>query len=111
MNKIKCKVFCILTCIFSFIIFTSIDLINVKADDVIDKVYCEATIEDDFSDSSVCIILTRDESLKFKEYTIADFITDTISEIGISSIVELTESMTNIIDTDENYKSAHIRHL
>ena len=92
-------------CIFSFIIFTSIDLINVKADDVIDKVYCEATIEDDFSDSSVCIILTRDESLKFKEYTIADFITDTISEIGISSIVELTESMTNIIDTDENYDS------
>lgn len=37
------------------------------------KIYCQATLNDDFSDNIVTIILTKEETLKLKDYTLNDF--------------------------------------
>ncbi len=51
-----------------------------------EKVYCNATIEDEFKDNEIFITLKNVESLEFNEYTINDF-----SEINCITIDDLTD--------------------
>ncbi len=37
------------------------------------KIFCNATIEDDFSDDRVLIVLNKNESQSFKAYQASDF--------------------------------------
>ena len=53
------------------------------------KIYSQATIEDDFVDNHVLVVLTNEASLKFKAYTPADF-----PEITCAKTMELTEAVT-----------------
>lgn len=54
------------------------------------KIYCTATIEDNFADDCVLVVLTNEASLSPNDYTAADF--PEISCIGVSN---LTQSATN----------------
>ncbi|MBQ8292932.1 MAG: hypothetical protein IJX78_03875, partial [Bacilli bacterium] len=38
-----------------------------------EKIYCDATIDDEFTDNEILIVLTNEESLKFSEYTVNSF--------------------------------------
>lgn len=53
------------------------------------KIYSQASIEDDFVDNHVLVVLTNEASLKFKTYTPADF-----PEITCAKMTELTEPVT-----------------
>jgi len=77
-----------------------ISTLNIRANEInnIDvKEYCTATINDSFSENEVCIILSNNESKKLKSYTTDDFLTNEISDIGISEIKELTECSTQTL--------------
>lgn len=98
------KIFITLLFIFSFISHGT--LIKASLIDE-EKVYCTATINDSFSDNQVCIILSNKETLKLKTYTVDDFLTDEIKNIGISSIEELTDESTKVLinQINGNYES------
>ena len=68
----------VLICTFNVSVFASDDV-----EDSIEKVYCEATIEDDFTDNEILIVVTPENN--FIEYTINDF-----SAIGCVEIEDLT---------------------
>lgn len=68
--------------IFLIVIFSVICINNiVKASEDVDKVYCNATINDNFSDETVSVILTNEESLKLKNYSVNDFATENIEQV------------------------------
>lgn len=50
-------------------------------DKIEEKEYCNATIDEDFSDDSVLVVLKNNASLKFKEYTKSDFDIDNVSSV------------------------------
>ena len=50
-----------------------------------EKVLCEATLDDDFADSRVAVVLKNSASLKFKKYKSSDF-----SDIGCISVEDLS---------------------
>jgi len=56
------------------------------------KIYCKATIDDDFADNRVLIVLTHKASLEFKTYTLSDF-----AEIECASIKELTKETSAMV--------------
>lgn len=62
-----------------------------------EKVYCNATINDDFADDKVSIILTKEETMLLKDYAKEDFVNENICVIGISSLQEITEELTQTI--------------
>ena len=68
----------VLICTFNVSVFASDDV-----EDSIEKVYCEATLEDDFTDNEILIVVTPENN--FKEYTVNDF-----SAIGCIEIEDLT---------------------
>ena len=89
------KVFIVCLCLF---LSLALNKIIVNADSIDDeKIYCNATLDDNFSDETVCIILTINESLKCKEYDIDDFLTNNIEDIGIGEVEELTKESTNML--------------
>ena len=51
------------------------------------KFYSRATIEDDFSDNTIMVVLKHDVSMELKEYSIEDF-----PEVGIKSVTDLSAS-------------------
>ena len=51
------------------------------------KIYCEATLEDDFAGDSILVVLSNEASLEFNLYGTNDF-----SEIDCSSVYDLTEA-------------------
>lgn len=57
-----------------------------------EKIFSNATIEDDFVDNTIIVILTNEESLKFKKYDVDDF-----PNIDCVDIVDMTEDTTNKI--------------
>ncbi len=93
MRKRTNKIIIFLTIIFSVICINNI----VKASEYVDKVYCNATINDNFSDETVSVILTNEESLKLKNYSVNDFVTENIANIGISRVIELTAESTELL--------------
>lgn len=52
----------------------------------VEKVFNNATLEDDFTDDIILVTLTRDATFKFKEYTISDF-----PDIQLANVAEMTE--------------------
>ena len=58
-----------------------------------EKVYSQATMEDDFTQDRVIITLTKQETRKFKTYTPEDF-----PEIDCETIEELTEGLTETVE-------------
>lgn len=89
--------------IMSFVIILSIVLCSsitfsgatvlAKAEE---KVFSTATLEDDFADNQVIVIMKNATSLKFNDYTASDF-----PEISCSKVVDIMPSMT------ESAKSMH----
>ncbi len=69
-----------------------------KAEEISEeKVYCNATIDDNFTDNEVLVVLTNEESLEFNEYTINDF-----SEINCVAIEDLTDGYKDKIEQQLN---------
>ena len=68
----------VLICTFNVSVFASDDV-----EDSIEKVYCEATIDDDFTDNEILIVVTPENN--FREYAVNDF-----SAIGCIDIEDLT---------------------
>lgn len=69
-----------------------------KAEEISEeKVYCNATIDDNFTDNEVLVVLTNEESLEFNEYTINDF-----SEINCVAIDDLTDGYKDKIEQQLN---------
>lgn len=52
-----------------------------------EKVYCNATTEDEFADNRVMVVLSNDASLDFNIYEAADF-----SEIDCAAVDDLSEA-------------------
>ena len=56
------------------------------------KVYCDATIEDDFADDKIILVLNNKESLMFRNYKLDDF-----AEVACIEIEDLTEKTCEVI--------------
>lgn len=69
-----------------------------------EKVYCNATIEDNFVDNTILIILTNEESLKFKKYDVDDF-----SNIDCIEVIDMTADTANKIIEQQmsNYRNVN----
>jgi hypothetical protein len=52
-----------------------------------EKVLCEATLEDDFAEDRVLVVLSNKETMRFKNYSARDF-----SISSVMKIEEITES-------------------
>ena len=90
--KVK-KVFLIVAA-FVLTIFLCFGInVNAFASDYIEeKVYCNATVNEKFSDQSIIVTLSNAESLLFKDYVVNDF-----SDINCVEIEDLTEFSTEIV--------------
>ena len=76
--------------IFSIVLCSSITLSGAALlTESEEKVFCNASLADDFADNQVIVIMKNTASLKFNEYTAADF-----PEISCSKVVDLMPSMT-----------------
>lgn len=70
-----------------------------------EKVFSTATLEDDFADDQVIVIMKNATSLKFNEYTASDF-----PEISCSKVVDLMPSVTaNAKSIQSQVKAANMR--
>lgn len=66
------------------------------------KYYCHATLEDEFADDKVIIMLNSEESLKLKDYTVEDF-----SDIAtVYSVTELTSYTKELLK--KNYSDEYL---
>ncbi len=91
-------------CIILFIVFLFVNAASAQvsamdistSDDAViskgEKVYSGVTLEDDFEDDSVMVILTNEASLSGKVYAASDF-----SEIACSSVNDLTSTSSALI--------------
>ncbi len=89
------KTWCVLlsTILFLCTIFTSSQIIMVKAktenDSGLEKIYCQATIDDNFAEDRVLLVLQKGEQIVFRDYTVSDF-----SSVNCVSVEELTSGRT-----------------
>lgn len=83
----KLKKLLLFVLLISIVLICSFKGRIIKASEIdSEKVYCTATIEDEFTDNEIFITIKNTESLDFNEYTISDF-----SEINCISIEDLTD--------------------
>ena len=87
-KKVSIFIILFLICLITF----SIGNINVRANEATDKLYCNATINDNFDSSTIQIVLNDVSSASNKEYTINDF-----PEINCSSVVDVTKTISDNI--------------
>lgn len=66
-------------------------IIEAKASEIVslEKVYCQATLEDEFADDTVILVLQQSEEIIFKDYTAADFFC-----VGCVRVEDLTSGRT-----------------
>lgn len=62
---------------------TAAELVPIEAEE--EKIYCDATLEDDFADDSVIVMLKNDVSLELDDYDKYDF-----SEVNAEKVEDLT---------------------
>ena len=62
-----------------------------------EKKYYNGTIEDDFSDDKIIIVLSKEETNKYKNYTISDF-----PEIDCKSVIDLTSNSNELLKNANN---------
>lgn len=99
------KSLCVLTvlsCVFTFIghPFHKVhadDHISITPDDnatliTEEKIYCKATLEDDFADNRVIVVITHEASMGFKTYTTSDF-----AEVNVKTVSDLTTATANMV--------------
>lgn len=91
--KLKKIYLTILIVLFISNIFTKIK-INATAnnENTEEKEYCTATLNDQFTDNTIIIVLSNKESLKLKEYQPIDF-----CDINCTQLEELTKHTTEIV--------------
>lgn len=66
--------------------------LNADAEPKEDKIICTATIEDEFTDDKVAVVIKNEYSLKFKKYKVSDF-----ANVGCINVRDLsTEAAENI---------------
>lgn len=89
--------------IFSSFIF-SLNITNLYAktyensDTIVEeKTYYNGTIEDNFSDDKIIIVLSKEETNKYKDYTISDF-----PEIDCQSVIDLTSNYNELLKNSNN---------
>lgn len=93
-KMLKKIVFLFIICITTVMTIISIDFsVNVNAKVSEDKVYSNASIDDDFTDNRVIIVLNDAASKINKEYTTNDF-----NGIDCIRVIELNENIDNQID-------------
>lgn len=65
-----------------------------------EKIYYQGTLDDDFNDDKIIVVLSKEETSKYKDYSLDDF-----PEIDCESVSDLTQSIVNKIKSkgfDEN---------
>lgn len=74
----------------------------------IEKVYCKATLDDNFAEDTILILLTHEASLEsvYYDYTPADF-----AEIGCVEVSDLSSGITEDIRTGEETDTATYRRI
>lgn len=91
----------------SAIVFRNLEgfVTEAKASEIesLEKVYCQATLEDEFADDTVILVLQQTEDVFFKDYTVADF-----PNMNCVSVEELTSGRTQKVrngvrGVDSNY--------
>jgi len=84
---------CITVCFLIFFVFIEISN-GLTIDDsfIEEKLYCQATIDDNFANDRVLIALNKSTTRKYKKKTFLDF-----EEIGCINVEEITESTCNIV--------------
>ena len=91
--KLKKIYLTILIVLFISNIFTKIKInATTNNENTEEKVYCTATINDQFTDNTIIIALSNKESLKLKEYQPIDF-----CDINCTQLEELTKYTTKIV--------------
>ena len=83
----------ILVLLLMFLVFVTKDVC--ASNDAEYKIYCNSTLEDDFSCDSVIVVLKQDASYTFKQYSKYDFL-----DVGCIGVEELTKTDTYIIQND-----------
>ena len=89
---------------FSFIIiivsstFKNVYANEYKEEDKIveEKKYFKGSVDDEFSDDKILVVLSREETKKYKNYSVNDF-----PEIDCKSITDLTNDIVNIAKNDK----------
>lgn len=83
------------TLVANFLTFAT----NVQAEEKesIEKIYCEATLEDDFANDTVLLMLQQSREIVFKDYTTEDF-----PSINCVSVDDLTSGRTQKVRNGED---------
>jgi subtilisin family serine protease len=66
--------------------------ITYKGYDSDEKIICNATLEDDFADNIVIVVLNKEATFSFRTYTLDDFVC-----VGCSKVKDLTESVSDLV--------------
>ena len=74
----------------------------------IEKVYCTATLEDDFADDTILIVLTNEASL---ESVYHDFTPDDFALIGCAEVRDLSTGITADIRSGEETNTTNYRRI
>ena len=77
---------------FVFVVHLGAKDCVVEAEDFGEKIYTSINIEDSFVDNTVIIVLDKEETFKFKEYTEKDF-----QEVGCIAVMNLMENTEKIV--------------
>ena len=93
-NNIKIGAFFIGIMLFlsSLFAFGTLFVYHANADEGEVKRYCTATIEDDFSEDKIIVVMTKAATKKFKNYSIEDF-----SELSIKTIEDLSQPVKSLL--------------
>ena len=102
MKKNK-KIYLFLILVLFFLYTLLIFPINVYANDNIndetiieEKIYYQGTLDDNFNYDKIIVVLSKEETNKYKDYTSDDF-----PEIDCQSVTDLTQSIVNKIKNKE----------
>lgn len=73
-SKQTINILVVISTVFSLVMTAfAVNLPETSIDISEEKIQCNASIDEDFSDSRVLVVMSRDESCKLNDYTAADF--------------------------------------
>ena len=101
-NKMLNKILMFIIIFSSFIFSLNITNLYAKtyenSDTIVEeKTYYNGTIEDNLSDDKIIIVLSKEETNKYKDYTISDF-----PEIDCQSVIDLTSNYNELLKNSNN---------
>ena len=77
-----------------FLVLASFLLVSAQQEVFEEKIYCKATIDDDFTDDRVIIVLNLETTRQFREYTTEDF-----PEIDCAQVYDLSAPIVDWVET------------